>query len=103
MFALLSKLNDGKYFACSFLDLGIEKGKEIGVVLITEEYIVHFINNEVKWEINTKSIALIELDSSGIILHLSDGKNVDEVRLSFASKEAALSIYNKLNNCIVSD
>lgn len=103
MFTLLRKLNDGKYLGNSFLDIGIEDGKELGIVLITEECIVHFINNEIQWEIDTKNIAVIELEKSGIILHLSDGKKAGQVRLSFASKEAALSIYNKLSNRIIND
>jgi len=103
MFVLLRKLNNGRYFANSFLDIGIEEGKELGVVLITEECIVHLVNDEIKWEINTKNIALAEINTSNIILHLSDGKKVGEVRLSFASEEAALSIYNKLNNYIINN
>ncbi len=100
---VLRKVGNGKYFTNNFLDIGIEEGKELGIVLITEEHIVYFVNDAVKWEIDTKVIVLVELDASGIVLHLSDGKNVGEVRLSFNSKDVALSIYNKLNTAIIND
>jgi len=100
---VLRKLNNGKYFTNNFLDIGTEDGKELGIVLITEEHIVHFVNEEVKWEIDTKVIVLVELEQAGIVLHLSDGKNVGEVRLTFASRETAKNIYDKLNNAVIND
>ena len=100
---ILKKVNNGKYFTNNFLDIGIEEGKDLGLLLMTEEHIVYFVNDEVKWEVDTKMIVLVELDAGRIVLHMSDGKNVGEVRLPFTSKETVSSIYDKLNIAIFND
>ena len=73
----------------------------MGLILITEEHIVYFINDKIEWEIDTGMIALVEQDGTNVLLHLSDMKKVGEVKLSLKTREAANLMYAKLNNALM--